>query len=184
MTHMLRARHFSSPGARAVAAACALALVVAALIGTSPTAAAAESTTSTTASLPDGWRRPMMARLNQVRVAAGLTPVRGCAALRRTAVDYAQQMAAQDSFGHIAPDGTGPGERMRSHGYLYRFGAENIAAGQRTVTQVMDAWIASPEHYANILDPRVTHVGLGFAASGSSRYGTYWVQEFGYGGVC
>jgi uncharacterized protein YkwD len=110
--------------------------------------------------------------------------VRPCAALRRSAQEYAMVMARTDYYGHVGPDGTQPWDRMRSEGYRWRQAAENIAAGQTTIQQVMTAWIQSPHHYANLIDPDLRHVGFGFAADVSSTYRSYWVQNFGRGKGC
>ena len=69
-------------------------------------------------------------------------------------------------------------------GYRWRALAENIAAGQRTVADVMAGWIASPGHYANLVNPAYRHVGLGHASSDAGAYGDYWVQDFGRGRGC
>jgi uncharacterized protein YkwD len=131
-----------------------------------------------------GWRQDMLVRVNAVRAAAGVPPVRACAALRRSAQSYAGLMASTDSFGHIGPDGSQPWDRMRSQGYTYRTAAENIAAGQGSVDQVMREWIASPAHYANLVNPLFRHVGFGHAGDASSTYRGYWVQDFARGGGC
>lgn len=134
--------------------------------------------------LPAGWRARMLAAVNAVRADAGVPPLRPCAALRRAAQDYAMVMASRDHFGHVGPDGRAPGDRIRSQGYAWKAVAENIAAGQVSIDEVMAAWIASPGHYANLISPAVRHVGLGYAGSSGSTYGAYWVQEFGRGRGC
>jgi len=93
-------------------------------------------------------------------------------------------MASQNYYGHVGPDGRQPWDRMRSQGYRFRQAAENIAAGQTTIEQVMTAWIQSPHHYANLIDRDLRHVGFGFAANVGSTYQTYWVQNFGRGTGC
>ena len=55
--------------------------------------------------------------------------------------------------------------------------SENIAAGQPTVTAVMDAWMASPGHKANILNCAYTDIGVGYAVNSSGT--PYWTQDFG-----
>lgn len=93
-------------------------------------------------------------------------------------------MSARDHYGHTGPDGSQPGERMLREGYRWRAAAENIAAGQRSVEEVMAGWVSSPGHYANLVNPVLRHVGLGHASSPTSGYGDYWVQNFARGRGC
>jgi uncharacterized protein YkwD len=131
-----------------------------------------------------GWRGEMLAQINAVRAAAGVPPVKPCPALRRSAQQYATVMSTHDHFGHVGPEGSQPVERVMREGYRWRAFAENIAAGQRTVTGVMAAWVASPGHYANLVNPAYRHVGLGHASTDTGSYGDYWVQDFGRGRGC
>lgn len=137
-----------------------------------------------TPGLPTDWRSSMLARINEVRAEAGVPPVALCKRLQRAAGGYARQMAREDYFAHVGPDGVPLSQQIEATGYRARAWAENIAAGQRSVAEVMDAWQASPAHYASIVNPLYRHVGLGYATGESSRYGVYWVQEFGRGGSC
>lgn len=125
-----------------------------------------------------------MTRINAVRAAAGVRPLNPCPALRRSAQEYAMLMSARDHYGHTGPDGSQPGERMLRQGYRWRAAAENIAAGQRSVDEVMADWVSSPGHYANLVNPALRHVGLGHASSLTSGYGDYWVQNFARGRGC
>lgn len=131
-----------------------------------------------------GWRVDMLAQVNAVRAAAGVPPVKMCAALGRAAQGYASLMASQDYYAHVGPDGTEPWDRMRGQGYRWRSVGENIAAGQRDVGGVMADWIASPDHYANLVNPAFRHVGFGHAVGEGTQFGNYWVQDFGRGRGC
>ena len=93
-------------------------------------------------------------------------------------------MASADTFAHVGPDGTEPWDRMTRQGFVWRVAAENIAAGQSTIDEVMDAWVNSPEHYANLVNPALRQVGFGYAYDTGSTYGGYWVQNFGRGSGC
>ena len=128
-----------------------------------------------------GWRADMLHRINALRAQAGVEPLESCPSLRRAAQEYARIMAATGTFDHIGPDGTAPWDRMRAQGFQSRAAAENIAHGQSSVDSVIQAWIDSPSHVANLLDPRMTKVGFGFAPSDN---GGYWVQDFGDGSGC
>jgi len=65
---------------------------------------------------------------------------------------------------------------MRNFGIAYKSAGENIAAGQSTPQQVVQAWMNSPGHRANILSRSYTRIGVGYAKGGSQRY--YWSQMF------
>jgi uncharacterized protein YkwD len=86
-------------------------------------------------------------------------------------------MAARDFFAHQCPSGTQAWDRAVAAGYEYRKVAENIAAGQTSAAQVVEGWMNSPGHRANILDGELTQIGVGHATGG--EYGTYWTQVFG-----
>lgn len=126
----------------------------------------------------------MLERVNAMRAAAGVRPLKPCPSLRRAAQGYATVMSTRDHYGHVGPDGSQPADRIRREGYIWRALAENIAAGQGTVDAVMTAWAASAGHYANLLNPLYRHVGFGYGASDSGDYGSYWVQDFGRGRGC
>lgn len=129
------------------------------------------------------WRHRMLDKVNYVRALAGVPPVRLCQALQMTAQAYARQMAATQVFSHQGTDGSQPSDRMARAGYRGSVTAENIGAGQETVVQVMRAWRASPSHYAAMTDPRLRHVGFGYAPA-TGTYDSFWVQDYGVGGDC
>jgi uncharacterized protein YkwD len=170
-----------------------LAIGITALLGVAHPGAAAGATSSGATSsgatvsattLTPGWRKEMLVRINEVRAAAGVARLQPCPALRRSAQEYASLMSTRDHFGHVGPDGSSPGERILREGYRWRASAENIAAGQPSVTTVMAAWLDSADHYANLVNPAYRHVGLGHASSDGGEYGDYWVQDFGRGKGC
>lgn len=127
----------------------------------------------------------MLARINTLRAGVGAQPVALCQALHHSAVAHATDMATNRFFDHKGSDGSTLAVRVDRTTYgRWTYLAENIAAGQRSVEQVMNGWINSPGHYANLTSTNVTHVGLGFIQSSGSPYGTYWVQNFGTSGTC
>jgi uncharacterized protein YkwD len=65
---------------------------------------------------------------------------------------------------------------MKNFGISYQAAAENIAAGQTTPQEVVQAWMNSPGHRANILNGNYTYIGVGYAKGGSQRH--YWTQMF------
>ena len=89
---------------------------------------------------------------------------------------HSEDMAKRGFFAHNNPDGATPFDRMKRAGITYRAAAENIAAGQRTAEEVVDSWMNSSGHRANILNASYTKMGLGIAYGGSYR--VYWTQDF------
>jgi uncharacterized protein YkwD len=85
-------------------------------------------------------------------------------------------MAARDYFDHTSPDGKDPGDRITAAGYQWTTYGENIARGQQTPAAVMDSWMNSPGHRANILNCSFKEIGLG-VHEGSG--GPWWTQVFG-----
>ncbi|GHH40227.1 sigma-70 family RNA polymerase sigma factor [Streptomyces candidus] len=125
---------------------------------------------------PAGPAQEVIALVNSERTKAGCGPVRGNALLRTAAQRHSEDMIARGYFDHISPDGDGPGERVTAAGYKWSTYGENIAAGQATPAAVMDTWMKSPGHRANILNCAFKEVGIGIAdASGGIR----WTQVFG-----
>lgn len=111
---------------------------------------------------------------NAARQDAGCAPLRVEVGLTAAAQGHAQDMAARDYFSHTTPEGVPFDQRIRNAGYG-RPGAENIAQGSRTAEGVMDLWMESPGHRANILNCELTAIGVGL-----DQDGFYWVQNFGF----
>jgi len=115
---------------------------------------------------------------NLERAAAGVAPLFLSPELTQAAQHYAEVLARGDCFGHACGAQADLRSRVERGGYTdwTRIG-ENIAAGQRSPEEVMAAWMASPGHRANILNPAFREIGLGVVNRG--RFGLYWVQIFG-----
>ena len=114
---------------------------------------------------------------NAERAAAGCPALTVDGKLTAVAQAHSADMAARGYFDHSDREGHTPFDRMTAAGYVYRAAAENIAAGQRTPADVLEAWMNSPGHRANILNCALTQIGVGYATGGS--YGSYWTQDFG-----
>lgn len=96
-----------------------------------------------------------------------------------TALAHSQDMAAQKYFAHRAKDGSLVGERALRSGYRWKVVAENIAAGQTTPAEAMAAWLSSPGHCANIMQPTLREMGSAYAVRTDRRpYRVYWTQVF------
>jgi len=126
----------------------------------------------------------MLQQVNAVRAKVGGAPLVLCPSLMRAASKYAQVMSSTGHFDHTGPDGSQPWDRGGAEGYRYLAYGENIAAGQSSVQAVMDSWVKSPGHYANLVNRRFTHLGVGHATTAAGEYSDYWVQNFGAGGKC
>ncbi|NMG18369.1 CAP domain-containing protein [Brasilonema bromeliae] len=111
---------------------------------------------------------------NQERTKAGLQPLQTNAELNYTADKYAQTMSENRFFSHTGQDGSQPWDRAKAVGYEAQTMGENIAAGQKTPGEVVQAWMNSPGHRANILRSQYKDLGVGFEKN-------YWVQNFGSG---
>jgi uncharacterized protein YkwD len=99
--------------------------------------------------------------------------------LTRAAATHAQSMAQLSYLEHQGRDGSSPADRVGRTGYNWRSVGENIAMGQTTPEQVVRDWLQSPEHCANIMEPRFTQMGLSYAVNKDSEGGIYWAQTFG-----
>lgn len=102
--------------------------------------------------------------------------------LRQAARCHSLDMATQNYFSHTGLDGSNPGARIAATGYRATRWGENIAAGYRTPQQVVDGWVASPGHCANLMNGNYVHLGNGYAFDSASGYDHYWTQDFGAGG--
>ncbi|GAA1901435.1 CAP domain-containing protein [Streptomyces durmitorensis] len=123
------------------------------------------------------WGSAVLRLTNAERTAAGLRPLSPDPLLTVAAQGHSADMIARAFYAHTSPDGGEPWHRASAAGSTHRAIGENIACGQRTPAEVVDGWMNSPGHRANILGPSFTHLGVGFAGGGSA--GTYWTQLFG-----
>lgn len=99
--------------------------------------------------------------------------------LEASAVAHAGDMARLNYFSHTSVDGRTFDQRITAAGYTWSVVAENIAAGQVTPEEVVQAWLDSEGHCADIMAPDITEIGIGYTPASSGKYGTYWVQDFG-----
>jgi uncharacterized protein YkwD len=123
--------------------------------------------------------------LNQQRAAAGLPALTINAHLTQMAADYAQQLVAQQFFDHVSPTGLTLVDRLAAVGYRFTAAGENLAwgtGGMATPAQIMDAWMHSAGHRANILDRDFKEIGVGIvpgSPSGAAGDGATYVTDFG-----
>ncbi|MEU9128471.1 sigma-70 family RNA polymerase sigma factor [Kitasatospora sp. NPDC048540] len=114
--------------------------------------------------------------VNAERAKAGCGPVKASTKLQEAAQKHSDDMAARGFFDHTNPDGAGPQQRIDATGYKWNTWGENIARGQRDAAAVMDAWMHSEGHRANILNCAFTELGVGVH---TGTGGPWWTQDFG-----
>ncbi|MGW1596514.1 CAP domain-containing protein [Streptomyces sp. NPDC002343] len=114
--------------------------------------------------------------VNDERAKAGLGALAANSALTGLAEAFSDDMAARGFFAHTDPDGRTPWDRAARAG-VGGLGGENIGRGQADAAAVLAAWMDSPEHRANILDPGFTTFGAGVHLGPG---GPWWTLEFGY----
>ncbi|WP_046215079.1 CAP domain-containing protein [Paenibacillus wulumuqiensis] len=109
--------------------------------------------------------------VNQERSKAGLKALAVDTNLQTMAQDKAVDMYKNNYFSHTSPTYGSPFDMMKTYKISYRAAGENIAKGQTSPAQVMNSWMNSPGHKANILSKNFTHIGVGYVNG-------IWVQEF------
>ena len=98
-------------------------------------------------------------------------------ALRCAGRNHSMNMANDDFFAHTAPNGETPWDRIAASGYGgYATAGENIAAGYPSPAAVVQGWLDSDGHCANMLNSAFEEIGIGYFGGGS--YGSYWTQNF------
>ncbi|MEU3574927.1 CAP domain-containing protein [Streptomyces globisporus] len=121
-------------------------------------------------------RSEVLALVNQERAKVGCSPLSTSAPLTSLAQNFSEDMAARGFFDHTDPDGDTPWDRAAQAG-VQGLAAENIARGQADAQAVMEGWMNSEGHRANILNCDYKTVGIG-VHEGSG--GPWWVQNFGF----
>ena len=120
---------------------------------------------------------------NQERTQLGLSPLSTNPLLGQAAQTHTENMALQDFFDHTGLDGLSAGDRIEATGYDFSAWGENIGAGYLTPEEVVEGWMDSPGHRANILDPNFLEIGVGYYFlendTGSVNFNHYWTQVFG-----
>ncbi len=117
---------------------------------------------------------------NATRQALGLTQLQANPELTLAATTKAQDMLANQYFSHTSPAGKTPWDFIHGAGYIYDVAGENLAVHYEQAEDVNNAWLASPTHKANIVDPRYTEIGVGVAQGTFEGYPSLMVvQMFG-----
>ena len=127
----------------------------------------------TISSLTTAFEAEVVHLVNQRRAEHGLKPLIQDWQLSRVARYKSQDMKDLGYFSHTSPTYGSPFQMMKSFGISYRTAGENIAKGYALPEAVVNAWMNSPGHRANILNSTYTHIGVGYVPSGN-----YWTQMF------
>ena len=120
--------------------------------------------------------------LNGERAQVGLDPLTKDPLLSQAAQLHSESMADNDFFSHTGADGSTFSEHIQDTGYQYSMAGENIAAGYSTPEDVVEAWMNSSGHRANILNQNFKEVGVGYNFlandTGAVNYFHYWTVDF------
>lgn len=137
--------------------------------------------------LPD-FQSAMLEQVNRARAESRLCGTRAFSAVPALAWDerlfaaaagHADDMARNDYFSHDSLDGRTFSQRITDAGYTWSAVGENIAAGQADITQVVEAWLDSPGHCANIMSTSFTEVAVACVREEGSTYTQYWAMSLG-----
>lgn len=136
-----------------------------------------------------GFQAELLQRVNTLRAAGASCGARGAfapagalqwnAALTTASLAHSRDMATNDFFSHTGSSGSSAGQRIGAAGYAWRTYGENIAAGYGTVQAVIDGWMSSDGHCANIMNAGFRDIGVACVPGGTSRYPSYWTMDLG-----
>jgi uncharacterized protein YkwD len=138
----------------------------------SQSAAPAGSPSATSAAATD--QQEVVDLVNSERSKAGCEPLTVNEKLTKAAQDHSEDMAAHSNMSHTGSDGSSPGDRIERAGYSWSSYGENVAYGYDSPKSVMEGWMNSSGHKANILNCDFKEIGVGLAQPGN-----YWTQDFG-----
>ena len=117
---------------------------------------------------------------NQTRKSYGVKPLLMDPLLYQAAQSKAQDMIQNHYFEHYTPDGKSPWSFIQEAGYRYRYAAENLAMDFRTAEGIHNAWMNSPVHRQNILNPQYKDIGIAVVKGEIDNHQTTLVvQMFG-----
>ncbi|MBO5869267.1 MAG: SafA/ExsA family spore coat assembly protein [Clostridia bacterium] len=119
------------------------------------------------------YEKEVVRLVNKERASRGLSLLTLDWELSRVARYKSQDMHDKGYFSHTSPTYGSPFDMLSDFGIKYRSAGENIAKGQRTPQEVVNAWMNSSGHRANILNASFTKIGVGYVADGN-----YWTQMF------
>lgn len=115
---------------------------------------------------------------NQRRSGAGLSALSLNQELSAAAYTKGRDMIDRDYWAHVAPDGTQPWKFFNDFGYKYRYAGENLARDFSNASGAVDAWMNSPTHRDNILNPKYKEIGIGIVEGDLAGSDTTIVVQF------
>lgn len=115
---------------------------------------------------------------NQKRTEAGLSPLTLNQTLASAAYTKGRDMIDRDYWAHVAPDGTQPWKFFTDFGYRYRYAGENLARDFSNPSSAVDAWMNSPTHKDNILNPKYKEIGVGVTEGDLAGVDTTIIVQF------
>ncbi len=139
-----------------------------------PAPVVTNNTTVTSSNL--SYEQKVVELVNIERQKAGLPALKMDSAISNVARAKSKDMAVNNYFAHQSPTYGSAGDMLRQFGIKWSAWGENIAAGQRTPEIVVNAWMNSPGHRANILSSNFSKIGVGYETNSSGR--PYWTQMF------
>lgn len=116
--------------------------------------------------------------INLERANEGLPAFSNQSQLTSAARTHSDDMACNNFFSHTSPTTGSPFDRINAAGYSFSWAGENIAAGYGSPAAVVDGWMNSSGHRANILSENFTQIGIGYAKWAESDYVVYWTAVF------
>jgi uncharacterized protein YkwD len=164
-----------------------VALVVLVLVKSSVWAASLREHGIESNQLHSGLEVEMLVLVNQARAVArtcgdkkmpAAEPLQWSDRLAAAALYHAEDMARKNYFSHTSHNGTTLADRVRRSGYAYLSIGENIAA-EAELPSVVEHWLKSPGHCANMMNKDFTEMGAASALSSTKTWETRWVQVLG-----
>lgn len=137
---------------------------------TTPTSTTTSTQTTSTLS---AYEQKVVDLTNQERAKNGLPALKVDLTLSKMAHEKSRDMSLNGYFSHTSPTYGSPFDMMKTYGITYSYAGENIAMGQKTPEEVVNAWMNSDGHRKNILSPNYNYIGVGYVSQGN-----YWTQEF------
>ncbi len=120
----------------------------------------------------------IIALTNNLRATLSLKTLQQNELLQQAALSKAQDMMVNQYFAHVGPDGKRASSWVKSVGYGYRVIGENLALGFASAGDVVDAWEASPTHYANLVDEDFADIGVAMVSGNYNGYDTTLVAQY------
>ncbi len=136
--------------------------------------ATTETTTSSSNQQTGSYAQQVLNLVNAERAKNNLSPLTLSSSVSKVAQIKAEDMKNNNYFSHTSPTYGSPFEMLKQFGVSYKTAGENIAKGQKTPEAVVNAWMNSAGHRANILNKNYTQLGVGYTGGSSP----YWVQMF------